>query len=79
MIEVLEREIERLGLEQEPHLEGLRQLLLRGALARRESEADGIYEICTYYVTMTRAREFTALLSSWLPDHPPHEVHVQES
>ena len=69
--------------EQEPHLEGLRQLLLRGALARRESEADGTYEIYgpdrTYYVTMTPAREFAALLSSWPPDRPPREVHVQET
>lgn len=69
--------------EQEPHLEGLRQLLLRGALARMESEADGTYEIYgpdrTYYVTMTPAREFAALLSSWLPDRPPREVHVQET
>ncbi len=69
--------------EQEQHLEDLRQLLLRGALARRESEADGTYEIYgperTYYVTMTPAREFAALLSSWAPERPPHEVNLQET
>jgi hypothetical protein len=69
--------------EQEPHVDGLRELLLRGALARRESEADGTYEIYgpdrTFYVTMTPAREFAALLSSWLPDHPPREVELQDT
>lgn len=69
--------------EQEPYVVGLRELLLRGALARRESEADGTYEIYgpdrTYYVTMTPAREFAALLSSWLPDHPPREVELQDT
>lgn len=69
--------------EQEPYVDGLRTLLLRGALARRESEADGTYEIYgpdrTYYVTLTPAREFAALLSSWPPDHPPREVELQDS
>jgi hypothetical protein len=69
--------------EQEPYVDSLRTLLLRGALARRESEADGSYEIYgpdrTYYVTMTPAREFAALLSSWLPDHPPREVELQDT
>jgi hypothetical protein len=69
--------------EQEPYVDGLRELLLRGALARRESEADGTYEIYgpdrTYYVTITPAREFAALLSSWLPDHPPREVELQDT
>ena len=69
--------------EQEKYLEDLHRLLLGGALARRESEADGTYEIYgphrTYYVTMTPAREFAALLSSWAPDRPPHEVNLQET
>ena len=69
--------------EQEPHVDGLRELLQRGALARRENEADGTYEIYgpdrTFYVTMTPAREFVALLSSWLPDHPPREVELQDT
>ena len=69
--------------EQEQHLEDLRRLLICGALARRESEADGTYEIYgphrTYYVTMTPAREFAALLSSWAPDRPPHEVNLLET
>jgi hypothetical protein len=65
---------------QEKYVEDLRELLLGGALARRESEADGTYEIYgpdrTYYVTMTPAREFAALLSSWAPERPPHEVNL---
>ena len=69
--------------EQEQHLEDLRQLLRRGALARRESETDGTYEIYgperTYYVTLTPGREFAALLSSWAPERPPHEVNLQET
>jgi hypothetical protein len=69
--------------EQEPYVDSLRTLLLRGALARRESEADGTYEIYgpdrTYYVTITPAREFAALLSSWSADHPPREVELQDS
>ncbi len=69
--------------EQEPYVDSLRMLLLRGALTRRESEADGTYEIYgpdrTFYVTMTPAREFAALLSSWLPDHPPREVELQDT
>lgn len=68
--------------EQEQHLSDLRQLLLHGVLARRESEADGTYELYgperTYYVTMTPAREFAALLSSWAPERPPHDVNLQE-
>lgn len=69
--------------EQEPYLTGLRDLLTRGALARRESEADGTYEVYgpdrTYYVTMTPAREFAALLSSWTPDRPPREITLQDA
>ncbi len=68
--------------EQEPYLSGLRDLLLGGALARVESEADGTYELYgpdrTYYVTMTPAKEFAALLSSWSPDRPPREIAVQD-
>jgi hypothetical protein len=64
--------------EQEPYVNALNDLLQRGALARRESEADGTYEVYgpdrTYYVTMTPAREFAALLSSWSLDRPPREV-----
>lgn len=70
------------AIEQEPHLEGLRQLLLCGALARRENETDGVYEVYgpdrTYYVTMTPAREFAALLSSWAPEQPPREINLQD-
>src|SRR5258708_35484707 len=55
--------------EQEAYLDNLRELLLHGVLARKESDADGTYELYgpdrTYYVTMTPAREFAALLSSW--------------
>ena len=69
--------------EQEPYVDSLRELLLRGALARRESEADGTYEVYgpdrTYYVTTTPAREFAALLSSWSANHPPREVELQDS
>lgn len=71
------------AIEQEPYLEGLRQLLLRGALARRENEADGVYEVYgpdrTYYITMNQAREFAALLSSWAPEQPPREINLQNN
>ncbi|MGH9752531.1 MAG: hypothetical protein ACREA2_07075 [Blastocatellia bacterium] len=67
--------------EQEPYVESLGDLLRHGALARLENEADGAYEVYgpdrTYYVTMTPAREFAALLSSWPPDQPPIEVILQ--
>src|SRR5205085_2589536 len=66
--------------EQESYVSALRELLQHGALARLENEADGTYEVYgpdrTYYVTMTPAREFAALLSSWSPEHPPHEVSL---
>jgi hypothetical protein len=69
--------------EQEPYLDTLRELLLRGALARKESDADGTYELYgpdrTYYVTLTPAREFAALLSSWPPEHPPREIDLQDT
>lgn len=68
--------------EQESHLDSLRNLLRQGALARLEHEADGTYEIYgsdrTYYVTMTPAREFAALLSSWPPDQPPREISLPD-
>lgn len=64
--------------EQEAYLDALGDLLRGGALARLENEADGTYEVYgperSYYVTMTPTREFAALLSSWPPDQPPHEV-----
>ena len=66
--------------EQEAHLPALRAVLETGALARRKNEADGAFEIYgadrTYYVTMTLAREFVGLLSSWPPEQPPREVHL---
>jgi hypothetical protein len=69
--------------EQEPYVNALNDLLQRGALARRESETDGTYEVYgpdrTYYVTMTPAREFAALLSSWSPDRPPREVILPDA
>lgn len=69
--------------EQESYISALRELLQQGALARLENETDGTYEVYgpdrTYYVTMTPAREFAALLSSWSPDHPPREVSLQEA
>lgn len=68
--------------EQEIYVSGLRDLLQQGALARLESEADGAYEVYganrTYYVSMTLAREFAALLSSWPPDHPPRELSLPD-
>jgi dephospho-CoA kinase len=69
--------------EQEPYVGELRKLLLHGALARLENENDGTYEIYgpdrTYYVTMTPARQFAAILSSWVPDNAPHEVVLQDA
>jgi dephospho-CoA kinase len=69
--------------EQERYIGDLRDLLLHGALARVENERDGTYEVYgpnrTFYVTMTPAREFAALLSSWLPDQAPREVHLQDA
>jgi hypothetical protein len=69
--------------EQEPYVSALSDLLQDGALARRESEADGTYEVYgpdrSYYVTMTPAREFVALLSSWSPDRPPLEVILTDA
>ncbi len=66
--------------EQEAYVEALCDLLQHGALAWLENEADGTYEVYgpdrTYYVTMTPAREFAALLSSWPPDQPPREVNL---
>lgn len=68
--------------EQEAYLESLCDLLQQGALARMENESDGTYEIYgpdrTYYVTMTPAKEFAALLSSWTPDQPPREVSIPD-
>ena len=66
--------------EQEAYINELRELLRQGSLARLESEADGTYEVYgpdrTYYITMTPAREFAALLSSWPPDSPPRELSL---
>jgi len=66
--------------EQEVYVEALGDLLRHGALARLENEADGTYEVYgpdrTYYVTMTPAREFAALLSSWTPNQPPREANL---
>lgn len=68
--------------EQESYVNALSELLRQGALARLESEADGTYEVYgpdrTYYVTMTTAREFAALLSSWPPDQPPREIPLPD-
>lgn len=68
--------------EQEEYVNTLSELLRQGALAHLESEADGTYEVYgpdrTYYVTMTPAREFAALLSSWLPDQPPREIPLPD-
>lgn len=68
------------ALEQEAYIDALRELLQQGALARLENEADGTYEVYgsdrTYYVTMTPAREFAALLSSWSPERPPREISL---
>lgn len=68
--------------EQESYVNALSELLRQGALAHLESEADGTYEVYgpdrTYYVTMTPAREFAALLSSWPPDQPPREIPLPD-
>jgi hypothetical protein len=68
--------------EQEAYVNSLSELLRQGALARLENETDGTYEIYgpdrTYYVTMTPAREFAALLSSWPPDQPPREISLPD-
>lgn len=68
--------------EQVQFINALCDLLRQGALARLEHEADGTYEIYgsdrTYYVTMTPAREFAALLSSWPPDQPPREIELPD-
>lgn len=69
--------------EQERYVGELRNLLLQGALARLEDESDGMYEVYgpdrTYLVTMTPARQFAAILSSWEPDHAPREVVLQDA
>lgn len=68
--------------EQEPYLDALRTVLRQGVLARMENREDGTYELYgadrTYYVTMTPAREFAALLSSWPPDVPPREINLPD-
>ncbi len=68
--------------EQEKFVEELRELLLKGALARIENEEEGTCEIYgadrTFYVTMSPKREFAALLSSWLPFEPPREINLEE-
>jgi hypothetical protein len=68
--------------EQECYLEALRAVLRHGVLARMENGEDGTYELYgadrTYYVTMTPAREFAALLSSWQPDAPSHEIKLPD-
>lgn len=68
--------------EQESYLGSLRVALQQGVLARMENREDGTYELYgadrTYYVTMTPAREFAALLSSWLPDAPPREINLPD-
>ena len=68
--------------EQEQHLDALRDVLHHGVLARMENEEDGTYELYgadrTYYVVMTPAREFAALISSWHPDAPPREINLPE-
>ena len=69
--------------EQERYIGELRKLLLQGALARLEDESDGTYEVYgpdrTYLITMTPARQFAAILSSWEPDHAPREVVLQDA
>lgn len=68
--------------EQESYLNALRDVLRQGVLARMENKEDGTYELYgadrTYYVTMTPAREFAALLSSWPPDTPPREINLPD-
>lgn len=67
--------------EQEPFIEGLRELLKGGALIRLENQAEGTCEVYgtdrTFYVTMSERREFAGLLSSWLPDAAPREIDVE--
>jgi len=51
-----------------------------GSRANRALNQNEIYgPDRTYYVTITPAREFAALLSSWSADHPPREVELQDS
>ncbi len=68
--------------EQESYLDALCTVLRQGVLARIENREDGTYELYgadrTYYVTMTPAREFAALLSSWPPDAPPREINLPD-
>jgi len=68
--------------EQEVFIAELRELLLKGALARIEDEEDGTCEIYgadrSFYVTMSPEREFVGLLSSWLPFEPPKEINLEE-
>lgn len=66
---------------QEKHLDELREALQNGVLARLENQEEGTYELYgatrTFYVTMTIEREFAGLLSSWLPENPPHEINLE--
>lgn len=68
--------------EQEQYIGQLKDLLLKGTMARLENESDGTYEVYgrdrTYYVTMTPSREFAALLSSWELSNPPREITLPE-
>ena len=68
--------------EQEPLIEDLRELLLKGALARIENEEEGTCEIYgadrTFYAVVSSQREFVGLLSSWLPSKPPKEIQLEE-
>ena len=67
--------------EQEPFVEGLRELLKGGALIRLENQAEGTCEVYgperTFYVAMSEKREFAGLLSSWRPDAAPLEIDVE--
>jgi hypothetical protein len=69
--------------EQEKHLPELRALLRDGASARPEDEEDGTYEINgparTYYVVLTPARRFAALLDSWPHGSPPRVVRLPDT
>ncbi|HEX8196556.1 MAG TPA: hypothetical protein VF571_10255 [Pyrinomonadaceae bacterium] len=68
--------------EQEIFIAELRELLLKGELAGIENEGDGACEIYgadrTFYVTMSPAKKFVGLLSSWLPFEPPKEINLEE-
>lgn len=68
--------------DQEQYIGQLKDLLLKGTMARLENESDGTYEVYgrdrTYYVTMTPSREFAALLSSWELSNPPREITLPE-